>query len=58
MKTECQQSQATTLENGEAYICSYECTFCTPCAVSFDYICPNCQGELVPRPKRAAQPSS
>lgn len=37
-----------------AYICSFECTFCEECAVAkLDQICPNCGGELVRRPTRA-----
>nr|WP_235912362.1 DUF1272 domain-containing protein [Ruania zhangjianzhongii] len=36
---------------GEAWICSYECTYCTACARSHTD-CPNCGGELVRRPKR------
>lgn len=42
-------------ESGEATICSFECTFCRPCA---DAVlrgkCPNCSGELLPRPRRPA----
>jgi len=34
-------------------ICSYECTFCTDCGAALDRVCPNCGGELVPRPRRA-----
>ena len=38
-----------------AFVCSFECTFCTPCAQTrFDLTCPNCGGELVQRPSRAA----
>lgn len=38
-----------------ARICTYECTFCARCA-TWDLlgICPNCDGELVPRPRRLA----
>ena len=36
----------------EARICSYECTFCVPCGEAMRDICPNCGGELVPRPRR------
>jgi len=36
-----------------AMICSFECTFCAPCAVVFAAICPNCRGQLLPRPSRA-----
>ena len=39
----------------EAYICSYECTFCVTCAcATLKSICPNCGGELVRRPRRLA----
>ena len=36
-----------------AFICSFECTFCAPCAEALDDRCPNCGGELVDRPTRA-----
>jgi hypothetical protein len=39
-----------------AFICSFECTFCERCAT--DVLagkCPNCGGELVRRPRRAAK---
>lgn len=36
-----------------AFICSFECTFCAPCADALDDRCPNCGGELVDRPTRA-----
>ena len=36
----------------EALICSFECTFCRPCASSvLGGRCPNCGGELVARPE-------
>jgi hypothetical protein len=35
-----------------AFICSYECTFCSPCAEALDERCPNCGGELLDRPTR------
>ncbi|MFE6174843.1 DUF1272 domain-containing protein [Streptomyces sp. NPDC056464] len=35
-----------------ARICSYECTFCVPCTEAMRGVCPNCGGELVPRPRR------
>jgi ribosomal protein S18 acetylase RimI-like enzyme len=47
-----------------ARICSFECTFCAPCAERLlRGRCPNCGGELVPRPRRelaklAAHPAS
>ena len=36
----------------EAWICSYECTYCTSCVESLDNVCPNCGGGFVPRPIR------
>jgi len=37
----------------DAYICSYECTFCNDCAEKhLDFVCPNCGGKLVTRPAR------
>lgn len=39
----------------EAMICTFECTFCTNCALeTFEGQCPNCGGELVRRPVRPA----
>lgn len=40
-------------EATDARICSFECTFCADCAQRLlAGICPNCGGELVPRPRR------
>jgi hypothetical protein len=39
---------------GGAFICSFECTFCAACADTLDERCPNCGGELLDRPTRAA----
>lgn len=39
--------------SAEARICSLECTFCVTCAEGIlRGRCPNCGGELVPRPRR------
>jgi uncharacterized protein len=38
----------------DAMICSFECTFCRSCVETrLQGICPNCGGELTPRPTRA-----
>lgn len=38
-----------------ARICSFECTFCADCFDGpLDRTCPNCGGNLQPRPTRAA----
>jgi uncharacterized protein YciI len=40
-------------DSGEAFICSYECTFCRDCAANaLQGRCPNCGGELLRRPRR------
>ena len=40
-------------ESAEARICSFECTFCEPCASGvLRGQCPNCGGEFVARPRR------
>jgi uncharacterized protein len=39
-------------DNGGAFICSFECTFCATCAEAVDERCPNCGGELLDRPTR------
>ena len=39
----------------EAWICSFECTFCALCvAEKLNGCCPNCGGEFVRRPIRPA----
>jgi uncharacterized protein len=40
-------------DQGGAFICSFECTFCPLCADALDERCPNCGGELLDRPMRA-----
>lgn len=52
MKAKCEKCEKPTPANGEAWICSYECTFCSDCADAASEICPNCGGELMPRPRR------
>ncbi|KEI71899.1 alginate lyase [Endozoicomonas elysicola] len=56
MKKHCQQCQAKTDEADLAFICSFECTFCSTCADHQDFICPNCNGELLQRPRRTRTP--
>lgn len=42
-------------DSAVAMICSFECTFCRDCAADvLGSRCPNCGGELVPRPRRPA----
>jgi uncharacterized protein len=56
LKRKCEKCGATLTPDGVAYICSYECTFCEGCAQRMNFVCPNCEGELVRGPRRK-QPS-
>lgn len=43
-------------DSPEAMICSFECTFCRDCVGRvLKGVCPNCGGNLVPRPIRPAR---
>ena len=55
MRDKCETCGAPLPWDAEAFVCSYECTFCGRCAEGGKHPCPNCQGELVRRPKRAAR---
>ena len=57
MKPECQECNMPLGWQGEALICSYECSWCRPCAEGDGMACRNCGGELVPRPRRETKPS-
>lgn len=43
-------------ESADAFICSFECTFCRACTGGLlQGRCPNCGGELVQRPRRPVE---
>ena len=54
MRIACERCSVALAADGEARVCSFECTFCPACSEAMDHICPNCGGELVARPKRVA----
>ncbi|NIA72141.1 DUF1272 domain-containing protein [Pelagibius litoralis] len=56
MKPACERCEKGLAMDGEAFMCSYECTFCPVCARAMAARCPNCGGELVARPRRDAGP--
>jgi hypothetical protein len=58
LKGICEKCGQTLSTSGVAYICSYECTYCTSCAEQMNFVCPNCEGELVQRPRRKGLASS
>jgi hypothetical protein len=57
MKPMCEKCEAPLAHDAQAFICSYECTFCPACAVAMERSCPNCSGELVSRPRRVTRGS-
>ena len=54
MKSACERCSATLAPDQRgAFICSYECTFCSECTeMHLSKTCPNCSGQLLPRPTR------
>jgi hypothetical protein len=51
LRTACERCGGARARNSPAEFCTFECTFCPACAAALDHICPNCDGELVPRPR-------
>lgn len=52
MRTECEHCHTPLGWESKALICSHECTFCEACTAAMEGECPNCDGELVVRPRR------
>ena len=52
MRPACERCNRALPFDGDACICSYECTFCAACTEEMGSRCPNCGGELLPRPRR------
>jgi len=57
MKTKCERCEQKLKHESNAFICSYECTFCDRCAEETARKCPNCSGELTARPRRKGKPN-
>jgi len=53
-RSECGRCRAILTDDGPAYLCANDCTFCATCYRELRYVCPNCSGELVRRPRRGA----
>jgi hypothetical protein len=58
MKAACESCQGALPHEAEAYVCSYECTFCPACTARMHATCPNCSGELLRRPRRVPAPAA
>jgi len=52
MREKCEKCGGGLTPGGEAYICTFECTFCAKCAEEMSGVCPNCGGELARRPRK------
>lgn len=57
MKSTCERCSTSLGLIDQAYICSFECTFCPSCAEQLEQRCPNCQGQLLLRPTRSRSPT-
>lgn len=51
-RPECGRCHVSLAPEASAYFCAFECTFCPTCFLRLRFICPNCNGELVRRPRR------
>ncbi len=54
LRPDCERCGASLEADGEAFICSFECTFCAAYTEARGATCPTCSGELVRRPRRLA----
>jgi len=57
VRPECERCQRPLPPaSSEAYICTFECTFCEECVKGpLDGVCPNCGGNFERRPIRPAR---
>jgi len=56
LRPNCERCDADLPPEAEAYICTFECTFCPDCAQgALEGLCPNCGGNLEKRPIRPAK---
>lgn len=56
LRAQCERCGTALPPDAEnARICSFECTFCAVCAAESEHACPNCGGQLQPRPTRVGE---
>ncbi len=48
-KNKCEKCGAAMTATSDGYACSFQCTFCEPCAEGYKHVCPNCSGQLSSR---------
>lgn len=51
---ECGRCHGALAPGESAYICALDCTFCPTCVRELKFVCPNCRGEVVRRPRPAS----
>jgi hypothetical protein len=55
LRPNCERCDKDLPPAADARICTFECTFCADCADhDLGGVCPNCGGNLTPRPVRPA----
>jgi hypothetical protein len=57
MRRMCERCGAALAPADEAYICTFECTYCPACAHATEAVCPKCGGGLARRPRPASKPA-
>ena len=50
-KERCEACGNAIAQAGDGLACSFQCTFCEPCATELKLVCPNCGGALAARRK-------
>ena len=56
LRPNCERCDKDLPAEAEAWICTFECTFCTDCVEGpLKGVCPNCGGNFEKRPIRPAQ---
>ena len=48
-KGKCGKCEKALMVHTDGYSCSFQCTFCDDCTTAFQFVCPNCGGELETR---------
>jgi hypothetical protein len=48
-KERCEKCGTAIAQAGGGFACTFQCTFCEPCAAGLKMACPNCGGPLAPR---------
>jgi hypothetical protein len=56
-RSECGRCHRGLSDPDPAYFCAHECTYCATCVRELAFVCPNCSGELVRRPRKYSPPA-